>query len=424
MLAAKQSQTSRSSSSKQSALSWPSLRPFLWVAVILIALLVLMPFIMQIVAFWKYDTTTSSIADQVKQQADQTQNLLNLLNTFAAIIGVVFAVFAAVTVALGVYGFSTNNGFRDLEKEWQDRLDELAQKSTAIASLENDMQQKNEQLKQLQEESADLRDLLRRNITTAQAQISKQTGDMSVAIKHLSTTRSLVANDARINLALGRILSGSGDYDRAIELLEAAVLIDPALPEVQKELGLAYRRRGDAQTYDKEQRKREEDYKRATQRLREAIRQNPEDFDALAILGGLYRRQSDYRQALEYYQQAAAADPTSSYTLGNVASLAWYLGDEKLAREMFARTGQAAQERLDTLESLEPYWDYFDLGLSQLMLRKTEDAKQSYTKAIEFTPSKVHFEGVLNNLSLLKKNTHAHAIPGIDEIMEMIEAAR
>jgi tetratricopeptide (TPR) repeat protein len=158
--------------------------------------------------------------------------------------------------------------------------------------------------------------------------------------------------------------------------------------------------------------------------LQEAIRQNPEDFDALAILGGLYRRQQDYRRALEYYQQAVAADPTSAYALGNVASLAWYLGDEKLAREMFIRTGQAAQERLDTLESLEPYWDYFDLGLSQLMLGKTEDAKQSYAKAIEFTPSKVHFEGVLNNFSLLKKNTHAHPISGIDEIMEMIEAAR
>jgi tetratricopeptide (TPR) repeat protein len=394
------------------------------VAVVLIALLVLLPFIMQVVAFWKYDVSSSSIADQVKQQADQTQNLLNLLNTFAAIIGVVFAVFAAVTVALGVYGFSTNNGFRDLEQKWQDRLEELENKSITIETLEKDMQQKNEQLKKLQEESANLRDLLRKNITTAQAQISEQTSNMSVAIRHLSTTRSLVANDAHINLALGRILNESGDYDRAIELLEAAVLIDPALPGGQKELGLAYRRRGDVQTQDEGQRKKEEDYKRATQRLQEAIRQNPEDFDALGILGGLYRRQQDYKRALECYQLAVAADPTSSYALGNVASLAWYLGDEKLARGMFARTGQAAQERLDTLESLEPYWDYFDLGLSQLMLGKAEEAKQSYVRAIEFTPSKVHFEGVLNNLFLLKRNTHAYPIPGIDEIIEMVEAAR
>lgn len=424
MSAAKQSDTSRLSSSKQPALSWPSLRPFLWVAVVLIALLVLMPFIMQIVAFWKYDTVTSSVADQVKQQADQTQNLLNLLNTFAAIIGVVFAVFAAVTVALGVYGFSTNNGFRDLEKEWQDRLDELAQKSTAIATLENDMQRKNEQLKQLQEESADLRDQLQKNVTSAQAQLNKQVEEISIVIRHLGMTRSLISNDPRTNFALGRILSDGRDYDKAIELLEATALLDPTFPEVQRELGLTYRRRGDRYNSIGETREGEEDYEMAIQKLQESVRQNPDDIETVAILGGLYRRKGDYRRAMDYYRQAVAIDPTSSYALGNVASLAWYLGDEKLAREMFARTGQAAQERLDSLESLEPYWDYFDLGLSQLMLGKTEDAKQSYAKAIEFVPSKVHFEGVLNNLSLLKKNTHAHPISGIDEIMEMIEAAR
>src|SRR2546426_655826 len=108
--------------SKQPLFPWATLKPFAWAAVILIFLLILLPFFMQILTFWKYDTSTDAIADQVRQQADQTQNLLNLMNTFAAIIGVIFAVFAAVTVALGVYGFSTNNGFRDLEKDWQNRL--------------------------------------------------------------------------------------------------------------------------------------------------------------------------------------------------------------------------------------------------------------------------------------------------------------
>ncbi len=424
MSAAKQSDTSRLFSSKQSAVSWAGLRSFFWVAIILIALLVLLPFIMQIVAFWKYDITSSSIADQVKQQADQTQNLLNLLNTFAAIIGVVFAVFAAVTVALGVYGFSTNNGFRDLEKEWQDRLDELAKKSTAIESLENDMQQKNEQLKKLQEESAGLRDQLQKNVTSAQAQLNKQVEEISVVIRHLGVTGHLVSNDPRINFALGRILSGGGDYDKAIELLEAAALLDPTFPEVQQELGLTYRRRGDRYNGLGETKEGEEDYEIAIQKLQEGVRQHPDDVQTVAILGGLYRRKGDYGRAMEYYKQAVAVDPTSSYALGNVASLAWYLGEEKLAREMFASTGQAAQQRLDTLASLEPYWDYFDLGLSQLMLGKIEDAKQSYKKAIEFTPSKIHFEGVLNNLSLLKKNTHGRPVPGIDEIIEMIEAVR
>jgi tetratricopeptide (TPR) repeat protein len=437
MQANKPSITAQLSSNKQAVFLWSTIKPFAWAAVALIFLLILLPYLTQFVAFLRYDTGIS-LADQVKQQADQTQNLLNLLNTFSAIIGVVFAVFAAITVALGVYGFSTNNGFRDLEKDWQERLNELAQKSVAIATLEenmkqrneiivtlvDEMQQKNEQLKRLQEESSDLRDQLRKSVVSARASLNKEIEEVSAVIGHLGTARDVISSDPGINLKLARIFNGGGDYDRAIELLNAAILIDPDFPEVHGELGLAYRRRGDKYNSAGDKQKGEADYSKAIEELKRAIQQNPRDVEALSPLGGLYRRRGDYKQAMEYYQRAVDVAPESSYALGNVASLAWYTGDELLAREMFARTEKAARKRLDTLESLEPYWDYFDIGLAQLMSGEPAAAKETYKRAIELTPSKIHFDSVLHNLSMLKSSNKGHPIPGIDEIIEMIEKAR
>jgi tetratricopeptide (TPR) repeat protein len=193
---------------------------------------------------------------------------------------------------------------------------------------------------------------------------------------------------------------------------------------VHRELGLAYRRRGDKYNSAGEKQKGEVDYEKAIEELKRAIEQNPGDDDALGVLGGLYRRKGDYMRAMEYYRQAVDVDPESSYALGNVASLAWYLGNEELASTMFVRTEKAARKRLDTLKSLEPYWDYFDIALAQLVLRETEAAKETYKNAIELTPSKVHFDSVVHNLSMLKSSNKGQPIPGIDEVIEMIERAR
>jgi len=441
-----QPNTAQSSSSKQSAFSLSTVKPFAWAGIILIFVLILLPFLMQIITFWKYDTGTAiPISDLVKQQADQNQNLLNLMNTFAAIIGVVFAVFAAVAAGLGVYGFSAEKGFREMESEWTSRLEELKklqeetqkksqviqelyeeaeEKSTTIKDLEIQMKSMVKDVEALQTNTASLRDQLQQNVVVSQAMFNKQLEEFNAIIAHLGKSRNLISNDPRINFNLGLILSRSGDYDRAIELFEITVLIDPGFPEAHQELGLAYRRRGDRYNTEREKQKGEEDYKKAIYELEKAVQQNPQDVEALGVLGGLYRRKGDFVQAMKYYQQAVDADSESSYALGNVASLAWYIGNEQLAHEMFMSTEKAARKRLDTLKSLEPYWDYFDIALAQLVLGETEAAKKSYEKAIELTPSKIHFDSVLHNLSMLKSKNGKHPIPGIDEIIEMIERAR
>lgn len=130
-----------------------------------------------------------------------------------------------------------------------------------------------------------------------------------------------------------------------------------------------------------------------------------------------------YEQAREYYKQAHIADPSSSYALGNVASLSWYLGEKNDASSYFTLAQAVAKVRIMTAgRSPEIYWDYYDLALAQLVLgtiTKNEAAKnealQTYHTAIHLTPGIVQLNSVLNNLYLLQK-----AREGIDRLNTVI----
>ena len=74
-------------------------------------------------------------------------------------------------------------------------------------------------------------------------------------------------------------------------------------------------------------------------------------------------------------------DPHSSYALGNVASLSWYLGKVDDAREYFRETEREAKKRLQKGE-METFWNRYDLALAQLALGKIDEAKRTYTLAI------------------------------------------
>ncbi len=242
-------------------------------------------------------------------------------------------------------------------------------------------------------------------------------------------------------MQLAEHASGIGDYDRAIDHLGLAIDVDHNFPQAHMELGLAYRRRGnrlyeEAVSVKDQDKKRalqslaQADYKQAVEHLTRAIELHSDYEDALATLGGLYRRLGDYeanparyQQALEYYEKASKADPNSSYAMGNLASLLWYAGKHDEALIAFTHTNEIAKERIAKLVSLDKvYWDYYDLALAQLALGDTKRAIQVYEQAIEKTPGPVEFDGVLSNLYLLRKADPT--ITDLGQVIKMIEDAK
>ena len=210
------------------------------------------------------------------------------------------------------------------------------------------------------------------------------------------------------------------------------------------ELGLAHRRHGDAQKGPDAEALRNTDYDQAIEHLKRAIDLRSNYEDALAALGAVYRRMGDrerdlqheekareyYELAMDYYQQAHNAEPFSSYALGNVASLSWYLGGQKAARSYFVLAEAAARVRIMNVGgTAEIYWDYYDLALAQLVIGTVDknealknEALQTYKTAIQLTPGTVQFDSVLNNLCLLQKAPER--IDKLDSVVATLEAAK
>src|SRR6266487_1182808 len=203
-------------------------------------------------------------------------------------------------------------------------------------------------------------------------------GSVKEAIESYRKAGTFSPQDDQINYDLGRIYSDAGYYDDAISAFTRATKTNPDYAEVWKGLGLAHRRKGE-----------------------EMI--EPEE----------------YKRSLAYYEQAYKINPASSYALGNLASLSWYLGEIVEAKKYFSDTEIAASTRISK-GTPEGYWDYYDLALAQLVLGKPS-AMDSYKKAIEVTPTpgKEKFKSVLDNLQFLQKASTP--IEDLPLVIQMIE---
>ncbi len=337
---------------------------------------------------------TTAAVNAANNAVSQAQNLLTVMSVFATILGVVLGLFSVFAIVIGILGFRSYGEFRTLVKDLRTNM---------VAT---------------QEDADNTRSAL---VYLSLGDRFLNQKDTEEAIKNYKEVGRLLSHDVQVQSMLGRIYSGAGDYEAAISTLEATIkMIEETRPldnvhlgNVEKELGLAYRRRDKANKQEADA-----DYDTAILHLKKATALNPADSDTLAILGGLYRRKGEYTLAYNSYKQARRLNPTSSYALGNLASLAWYEGKLDEARRDFGFAEDEAANRIKKGQG-EIYWDYYDLALAQLVLGKTTEAQNNYGTAIKETPGKVQFESVLDNLNLLQKAPQS--IPRLDDIVKMIK---
>lgn len=235
------------------------------------------------------------------------------------------------------------------------------------------------------------------------------------ALFNYEKARQFLKDDAELNYALGYTLNDEGEYASAITMLEACHFTDPLeQAKAERELGLAYRHRWEAFKHD-------EDIEHAEEHLKKAADLNRKDSDTFTVLGGLYRRKNDFEQALYWYDRALQVGRKSSYTLGHIATLLWYLGKQDEAKIRFHETGIAARSHIED-DPPEVYWFYYDLGLAQLALGDVHDAIKSYTKAARATPSKVQFDAILEDLYLLQQAPQP--MQSVDEVIRILEEGK
>jgi tetratricopeptide (TPR) repeat protein len=392
-------------------------------AVVLLLIMLVIPLGSQVLTLWAYKaigvgTGTSPTNDLLAQQI---QNMLNLID-FLAII------FTAVLALAGVVGFRR---FQDIEKDTADRMRELDEKRKGIEELQKDMQDKINAIGELRK-YVELQESVTKSVEdTNKALLYLILGNQLVeqkkiagAIEAYEKVKALRPEDPQVNYTLGRTYLGISSYDQAITCLTTSVEAEPSFAQAHVELGIAYRNRADKfYSAPDDEMKRDEEYEKAIEHIKLAVKLQPKDEDILGTLGGIYRRAKDYKRALMYYKQVLDVNPNSSYAVGNIAILAWHEGNRASSLEAFRHTEELATKRIDSGLSYDPFWDYYDRGMARLVLGNKNAAVSDYRTAIDLTRSPEHFKSVVDGLQFFKEVEDKYPLDGLDEILTMVRVA-
>jgi tetratricopeptide (TPR) repeat protein len=438
-------------------MQWKHVFLVIGLLVLLLVLLLIIPssqLITMLVKYWvmgSVPATPAATPDAVLEQAntvmEQVRSTVDVMNLIVAVLALVLAFMTVGVAVLGFLGFSTIREVRTYQQQWRTQMEDLHKdidtKKNTIDTLQTTIEQKGQVIDGLHRRLEDLALRMEEKVNTLTIEADKTWAAASYlilgnqlreqrkieqAIESFEQAHNLRPRDAQINYHLALAYRENEQYDQAIARFLDALEANPAFPQAQMELGMTYRYRGDARTNPQQ---RQNDYEKAVEHLHHALNLRNNYWEALGTLGGLYRRLRNYKKALEYYRRASAVDATTSYGPGNIAILYWHEGKREEARKEFELTAQLARERIAAGRSQEPYWDYYDLALAQLVLGslegdtgKQEEALKTYEEAIQRTTSRGSFDGVLSVLSLLREVEKEHPIVGLEMVIKRIEQAK
>ncbi|MBV9259374.1 MAG: tetratricopeptide repeat protein [Ktedonobacteraceae bacterium] len=310
-------------------------------------------------------------------------------------------------------------------------MKELDEKRKAIEDLQAEMQDKINAMGELRK-YVELQEAVTKSVDdTNRALLYLILGNQLVeqkkiadAIEAYEKVKALRPEDPQVNYILGRTYRGISSYDQAITCLETSVEADPFFAPAHLELGYAYRNRADKlYSAPDDEMKQDEEYEKAIEQIKQAVKLQPKDEEILGALGGIYRRAKNYKRALMYYKQVRDARPDSSYAAGNIAILSWHEGDRAASLQAFKQTEELATKRIDSGLSYEPFWDYYDRGMARLVLGNKKAALSDYRAAIDLTRSPEHFKSVIDGLQFFKEVEEKYPVNGLDEVLTMVMEA-
>lgn len=261
-------------------------------------------------------------------------------------------------------------------------------------------------------EGPDLQELLRA------AEDRLRAGDAEGAHELWMKARERDPDNPRLDLKASAFPKAKGDWDLAIQLLQAALSKSAALGD-SDEPGYsdAYRELGVAQN----KRDRHIFPTAGEESLRRAVHLSPGDFDAWASLGGILRRAERFDDALAAYDKAVEVSDGHPYPLLMAIKLrARQSGRLELDMETMMALGKAkgfrtAQARNEP--ALDAPWCFFDLAEIDLYLGKTEEALDAAKRGLEASSHDWMPATFAGALSLLEG---VEGVEGLDELQRLV----
>ncbi len=184
--------------------------------------------------------------------------------------------------------------------------------------------------------------------------------------KHLAPSAS-PSNAAAIYLQQALAYREQGQWAPASQACQAALQLNPQLPEAYKILGDAQQKQGQ--------------FASAIGYYGKAIAIQPDYPEAYANLGTLYAQQKQWQQALDYYQKALELQPNFAGVYQHLARVWQNLGQPQKAQQMLAQAQQIASPTPNTAPEL------FKLAEQAQQQGQLETALKYYQQAIQLAPN-------------------------------------
>jgi tetratricopeptide (TPR) repeat protein len=244
--------------------------------------------------------------------------------------------------------------------------------------------------------------------------------DRPGAIATLRRALRVSNGNCLVHQRLGLMLKDNGDMREALEQFDAAVRVDPKYSEGWREKGIA-----------ESVLSREPDWTGANGEasLRKALELNPDDYDGLASLGGVLRRQKRLDEALAAYERAVAVSSGHPYPLLMAMKLTaratGRLPIDAERRRQLVRAERMRQNQAEMNPPVDSPWCFFDAAEARLYLGDPAGFLDWLRKGLDRCDQKWQGETFRSALQLLKDG----AVPldglqaGIDALDSWIATA-
>jgi Flp pilus assembly protein TadD len=228
--------------------------------------------------------------------------------------------------------------------------------------------------------------------------------DRAAAIRHFEDAVRIAPNNPLLAVRLGLLLKEQGRWEGAREQFNRAARLSPTYADAHREKGIA-----ENKLYEAVRRGGRDVTAMATGEasLRTAITLSPDDFDALASLGGLLKREGRFEEAFVAYRRATDLSNGNSYPLLNEIKLqvrASGSGEVAVDPVRHAQLERAARARSAQVVMQPPYdapWSFFDLAEIRLYLGDEKEFLRLVREGIKCCTASWHATTFRDSLQLL-----------------------
>ncbi len=203
--------------------------------------------------------------------------------------------------------------------------------------------------------------------------------DLPTAVARYREAVRVDAHNPTLHHELGLLLKGLGNWEGALAAFTAAVTHAPAYADAHREKGIAenklFQQRGDAQ-----------ELTTGEESLQQAVALNPDDFDAFASLGGIFKRQTRFAEALVMYRRATELSRGHPYPLLNElkvgARVEGTLTIDPQRKLLLERAERSRRAQVGNQPPYDPPWSFFDLSEIRLYLGDEAEFRQFLDEGI------------------------------------------